>query len=381
MRNRLLPLSLVGCTILAAIVAGCNSTQVSSGLLYLEQDNEEKAVKMFREALWFNSEDAPAYFHLGRTLCSVAEDHAVDGELDSARIKLEEAHNCFVKAAELRPEEFGTTLDGEDIMESNISSNYARFFNQAVEYNNAGLQEDAIDYFQLAYAIDPRGVAGFNAKNSEIKLRFNIAASDNDTEAVTELLGQWEKIEPANSEQKADYVNTKANMLSFLGRDAEAGTLYEELLAENPDDLRLLTRVAQIRREAGDNAGAAELLERVMTLAAQDPEVTDEQRFNFAYSALANYRDAERYDEVLRVGQAALTLTDNPDRSYTVLYNIARAHYELEQWKSAITTAERAIALSDHKEEVWQVYYLSLSRDGRTDDAQEARARWEELRG
>jgi tetratricopeptide (TPR) repeat protein len=379
MRNHLPHWALLVCLVALAAIVACNSTQVSSGILYQQQDNHVKAVQMFREALWFDENDAPAYFHLGESLCIVAEEHAEFSELDSARIKLGDAHRAFVKAAELQPEKFGVTLDGEDILESNIRSNYARFFNRAVQYNESKLFDDAVNYFELAYAIDPRGEAGFSALKSSVGLRYNMATQENDEAAVRTLLGEMDQLVPANGEQKADWVNQKANMLSFLGRDAEAGVLYEELLRDNPDDNRLLTRVARIRRDAGDLNGAAELYERVIRQVEADPESSNEDRFSYIFAALNTYSESEEYDDVIRMALRAEPYAVGPDQEYLVYFNVAYAHYELERWNQAIEFAEKAISRADHKPLIWRVYYLALTRAGRHEDGEQAKARFELL--
>jgi tetratricopeptide (TPR) repeat protein len=321
---------------------------------------------------------------LAETLCTLAKSHVVDGQIDSAMAKLTEAHTHFIRAADLKPEEFDVTPDGEDIKESNIQSNYAFYFNQAVRLNQAEQTNDAVTYFDLAYAIDPRGAAGFDAKNLSIKLRMNLADKMSDEGGAREkelekLLAELEKTKPATSEQKADWTNTKANALNALGRTDEAGKIYEELLAEHPDDMALLNRVAQIRITNGDRQGGAELYTRIMDLAANDVNLSNETRFNYVYSALVNQRDMENYGEVISLAELGLSYTTDPNHEYLCYFNMARAHYQLEEWPMAIERAERAISIKDDQAAVWQVYYLSLSRAGRNDEAQTARQRWQEL--
>lgn len=384
MRKSVSMRALLLCVAFAALVAGCYSTQVSSGILYQRQENHVKAAKMFREALWYNADDAAAHFYLADSLCRLAQMHVDKAEVDSALAKLSEAHTNFLRAAELKPEEFAVTPEGVEIAESNIKSNYANYFNQAVEFNKNQAVDDAIIYFDLANAIDPRGAAGFDAKNLSIKLRMNQASDlpEDDPERAKRmeaLLVELDKAKPATSEQKADLANTKANALSALGRTEEAGQLYEQLLAENPTDIALLNRVAQIRLSGGDRAGGAELYERIMSLATANPDVSDEERFNFIYQALINQREVENYGEVLVLAEKALSYTQDPDQQYLCYFNMARAHYQLEEWTMAIERSERAIALKNDQAACWQVYYLSLSRAGRTDEAQSARQRWQEL--
>jgi len=193
MRKRLSLLGLALSLSIAAIVAGCNSTQVSSGILYQNQGNHEKAVNMFRLALWYNGEEAAAHYQLAYSLSELAKMDAAAGEIDSCRDKISEAFDEYLLAAQYGPEKYGMppeeSPDEPAPIELNIRSNYSHFFNRAVQFNSQQQFEDAATWFDLAYHADPRGEAGFNARIAYAKLSLNLAAEDQDDEEIEEILG------------------------------------------------------------------------------------------------------------------------------------------------------------------------------------------------
>lgn len=373
----------IAAVVLSMAGPGCHSTQVSSGILYQNQNNHQKAVAMFRQALFFNEHEAAAHYQLAWSLSILAKDDDFNGDLDSARVRLAEAHDHYLLAKQYDPEEYDVTPERDHSpAEDAIASNYSHFFNKAVKYNEAGRSDEAATYFDLAYVADPRGERGFNARISYLKLKLNQAAEEEDEAAMVSLLAELDAMEAPSVESQAELVNTKAVALRNLGRNAEAAELYEQLLADNPDDVRLLGKVAEARREAGDLAGAGELLDRVVELARNDPEVDTATRLQYALNAMYTHYDAEQYEKCIAMAEYALTLAETQSERASIYRRLTRAHYELEHWDQAIAGSEMLInELDPENASVWQIYYLSLDKAGRRDEAVQARERFLELRG
>jgi tetratricopeptide (TPR) repeat protein len=392
MRRRI-HLAILSVTVLtAAVLVGCNSTWVSSGLLYQEQGNYAKAETMFRTGLWYDEKDAAAHYHLAYTLAYRAEnDHLATGELDSAQIKIAEAHRHYLTAAELDPEKYEYNPDAENEAdrtpsENGIASMYARMYNEGVRLMNQDRIDEALTYFELARAADPRGKRGFDADLLMAQLRFN--QSQGDEQAVERVWNDLEAIQvPEDSESPgqdaADLVRVKAQVLTSLGRNAEAALLYEELLRNNPDDLALIQRVAQARVEQGDRASAGELYERAVTIAESDPELGPEDRFAIAFQAAINYREGEMYEKCIAMCDRSLAFASTDAERGSVQRTKARSYYELERWPEAIEAVEPIVRDGGYDPtnlEAWQIYYLSLNQAGREEEAIAARERFIQLR-
>jgi tetratricopeptide (TPR) repeat protein len=361
---------------------GCHSTQVSSGILYQNQNNHQKAVRMFREALLYNDEEAAAHYQLAWSLSILAKDDDFNGTLDSARVRLAEAHEHYLLAKQYDPEEYDVTPERDHSpAEDAIASNYSHWFNKAVKYNEAGQPEQAAVYFDLAYVSDPRGERGFNARISYLKLEMNEATENEDEAGMLAVLEELDRVEAPNVEAQADLVNTKALVLNNLGRRAEAAQLYEQLLADNPEDIALLGKVADARRESGDLEGAGELMVRIVAVVDADTEMERADRLAHYLTAMYLYYDAEQYPRCIEVGQKALPLTITNDERASIWRRVTRAHYELEDWDRAVEGSEKLVnELDPENPSVWQIYYLSLDKAGRRDEAIQARERFLQLR-
>ena len=387
--SRSLILSLV---LIAGVVAGCQDAFVSSGILYQEQEKWGKAEQMFKTALWRNEENADAHYQLAYTYAYRVEwEHLERGEIDSARIKTEGAHFHYLRAAELKPDKYRFNPEAEDEAvatpaDTGIKSLYAKMYNKGV-----GLQADdpeqAMLYFELAALADPRGFAGYDATLLVYKLRYN-ENLENEA-AVREILLETEKLQveddwPDANTKRADLVAFKAAMHRSIGQDAMAGQLYEGLLASDPDNVDLIRQVANTRNTQEDYQGAYDLYMRALTIAEGNLDYSREDRFFLALDAARAAQEGEFYPECIEAGGKALAdAQTNPQRSSAARL-IARSHYELEQYDEVIAAIEPVVldgGYDPNSLDGWQIYYLSLNRVGRVEDATQARERYQALRG
>lgn len=379
---------------LAALSAGCKSAWVSSGLIYRDQQGDyAKAEEMFKRALWYNESEAVAHFELAYTLAYRAEnDHLANGEVDSARIKIEQAHHHFLRAAELKPDTYRYNRDAEDEVdrepsETGIASLYARMYNRGVQLMNTDRNDEAITHFELANLADPRGRRGFDARLLKAKLEFN-AASGNET-AIRAVLADLEALSVDESWEewaalRTDLTETRAQVYRALGDEATAARLYEELLAESEGNVPLMRNVAQIRLNNQDYAGSAKLFRDALevTIGRAD-DYTSEDRYALAYQSLLAYRGGEMYGEVIEMADVALRYATTTTERAQLARAKARAYFELEDFANAVAAIEPVVldgGLDPNSVEAWQLYYLSLNRVGRETEAIAARERFIALR-
>ncbi len=378
----------------AALSAGCKSAWVSSGLIYRDQQGDyAKAEEMFKRALWYNETEAVAHFELAYTLAYRAEnDHLANGEVDSARIKIKEAHEHYLRAAELDPGSYRYNQDAEDEIdrepaEAGIASMYARMYNRGVQLMGSERYDEAITHFELAALADPRGKAGFDARLTAAKLEFN--ASQNDEAIVREVLAELETLKVAEEWEdaaglRADLTETTAQVYRALGDDEKASKLYEELLASSPDNVPLMRNVAAIRNTNLDHSGAAALYRRALEVALGKPDEFDnEDYFALAIQSLSAFRTGEMYPEVIEMADQAQRYANTNTQRSLIARSKARAYFELEQYDNAVATIEPVVVdggLDPNSLEAWQLYYLSLSRVGRDQEAVQARERYTALR-
>lgn len=386
--------------LVTATLTGCNSAWVSSGIIYRDQQGDyAKAEEMFKRAIdRSDGTEAIAWYELGNTLIyRVENEHLANGEVDSARIKVELAHESYVKAAELKPEEYDFNPDAEDeadqrVVENAIRAAYSSFYNGGVERMRSGRYDEAITWFEMAGLADPRGAAGFDARLIRSQLRFNqqteLDAAERDSEVLRSVLADLESLEvdPAweeSAEKKTTLVESKSQVLRALGRDSEANVLFEQLLESDPNNVELIAQVASARQESGEYEAAGTLLERAFRLSAEDPAAEVKNRVNYGILAVNSYLRAENYEKLLGLVDAVETYAaGNKDRA--VLYTAkARAHYALEENELAITAAEAVVldgGFDPNNLPAWQIYYRALRNVGRNDDSEAAFNRFNALR-
>lgn len=383
-----------------AVLAGCHSAWVSSGIIYRDQQQDyAKAEEMFKRAIdRSDGTEAIAWYELGNTLVyRVENEHLANDEVDSARIKMKLAHESYLKAAELKPEEFGFNPDAETeeekrVVETAIRAAYAKFYNKGVQQMNAVNYEDAILLFEMAYLADPRGESGFDAALIRNQLRYNQqvenSAEDADPEALRAILADLEALEvdpswETSAEKKTTLVEAKVGVLRSLGRESEAAVLFEQLLATDPNNLDLIKQVARARETAGDNAAAGELYERAFFLAIDDADSDQRERFSLGFFAINQFRVGENYEKLLGLYDSVVPFAESNTQKADLHTAKATAHYSLEEYEQAVAAVEPVVqdgGFNPNSLPAWQIYYLALNRVGRVDESQRARERFIALR-
>ena len=384
----------------AAVLAGCHSAWVSSGIIYRDQQGDyAKAEEMFKRAIdRSRGTEAIAFYELANTLVyRVENEHLANGEIDSARIKMKLAHESYMKAAELKPEEYEFDPDAETeaeqrVVETAIQAAYARMYNGAAQRMNSGRYDEAIIWFEMAELADPRGERGFDAALIRNQIRYNQLTEDSsqepDPEALRDILAELEALEvdpewEESAKDKTDLVNVRARILRGLGRDDEASALFEELLEDDPNNIALIQEVARARETAGEYERAGQLFERAFDVTRNDPESDETDRFNLGFFAVNAYMQAESYENVLRLVDVVMPLADGNANKARIARATARAHFELEEYDQAVAAIEPVVVDGGYDVnsiEAWQLYYLALGRAGRMEESQEARERFVALR-
>ncbi len=313
--------SMLAGVLLLVALAGCRSAQTTSAILYIDEQRYDKAVKVLHEALEYNPEEADAFFYLGEAHSKLAEQAIADNDYAEAKKNYELAYRYYTRARELKPQQFGENV------ELSLLHNYTLRSNDGKNEFSAGYYEAAEGFFRLAYAALPDSTAPLrNIARMKIK---HAAESANDPALLNEaleLLDQVLAARPEVYELQAD----KANVLSRLGRSAEANAIYERLLAEHPDDTGLLIDIANLAVQDRDLERAADLYVRLAHLLETDgkPE-NDDQIKDLLVQAADWYGDESlaRYEDAIDLYKRALQLELVPEEA-TMLGRLA-AHYRL----------------------------------------------------
>ena len=142
--------------------------------------------------------------------------------------------------------------------------------------------------------------------------------------------------------------------------------------------------MAATRNAQEDYQGAHDLYMRALVIAEGSLDYSREDRFFLALDAARAAQEGELYEGcILAAGKALADAQTNPQRSSAARL-VARSHYELEQYDQVITAIEPVVLDGGYEPtslDGWQIYYLSLNRVGRVEDATQARDRFQALRG
>ena len=226
------------------LLVGCQSKEVTSAKVYIQQDDWDKAKEQLEQAVTLYPNDPQAHFLLG-------EVYAREDNWE----KMNEEYN---KSLKIGPQY-------EIQIKNSREKNWVNAFNSGIAKINSGDIAGAIARFKNCTIINPSKVQAYqNLAFAQLKDNQTSEAEDtylqllnitkNDTIVVKTLSSlsslyfqdeQYEKaleMEKKILEKEPDNVDSIAQMaliLDHLGRTDEAFAAYEKALAENPNDKNL----------------------------------------------------------------------------------------------------------------------------------------------
>ncbi len=292
--------------VLVALV-GCRSAHTTSAILYIDEQNYDKAVEVIHEGFQFGDDEPDAFFFLGEAYSHLAEEAVEEDDFPEARKNYELAYDSYKRAIELDPEGWSKDVN------NSLNYNYSNRVRQAALDLEESFFEQAEGHLRLAYAALPDSLTPIK---SIARMKMQVAEQDADPahakqlrEEALELLDQ---ALAANPEAYGLNVN-KANVLDKLDRDAEARAIYDELLTEHGDDTGLLMDFAALSIDEGDYARAADFYVKVVNLNEADTDGTNDDQ-NKAMLVLAgkwySLTSVARFDDALSALDRAAELDE-----------------------------------------------------------------------
>jgi tetratricopeptide (TPR) repeat protein len=265
-------LILLGCSLLFLYLAGCRSAHTTSAILYIEEQQYEKAVQVLHEGFQYSENEPDAYYYLGEAHSKIAEQAVQENDYIKARENYELAYRYYNRAKEIDPANWAEEVELALQHNFTMRSNDAKYEYQAHYY------EQAEGFFRLAYAALPDSLSSI--KNIAIMKmqQANEARQQAETpEAgrraaqplLTEALDLIDQVLAANQDAYELQAN-KASILASLGRTQEANTLYDELLRDHGDDANLLVDIANLAIDQRNYERAADLFVQIVDLYEND---------------------------------------------------------------------------------------------------------------
>lgn len=344
-----LPVGLLAGLVLLAAFAGCRSAHTTSAILYIDEQNYDKAVAVIHEGFQYSDNEPDAYYYLGEAYSHLGEDAVQADDYPEAKKNYELAYEAYMKALELDRENYAEEV------ENSLRYNYNNRLSDAKRDWDDGYYEQAEGHLRLAYAALPDSTTPVK---SIARMKMQMSAQDSFatrkdqllTEALT-LLDEVLARDPGAYDLQLD----KANVLASLGRNAEAGAIYDQLLREHGDDQQLLLEIANLAIDEGDFARAADFYVRVVALNEADTDASnDAQNGDMLVAAGTWYGGPRvgRFEDAIRVLDRATTYEETP-RSNTMLMRV-RTYYNYgkklkDEAEAATDPAQKTDLLSRSK--------------------------------
>jgi len=316
---------LPGSVLALVALVGCRSAHTTSAILYLEEQEYEKAIQVIHEGFEYRDDEPDAYYYLGEAHSRLAEVAVNDNDYEEAKSNYDRAYQNYTRARELDSEHFTENVDIA------LQDNYNRRLRQGVEDFRGSFYEQAEGHFRLAYAALPDSITPIkNIARMKMQQSREVADPTPLLNEALDLLDQVLTVNPGAYSLQAD----KANVLVQLGRNTEADTIYRELLKEHGDDPNLLIDIVNLAVDQQEYERAADLTIQVIEIYKNDSDPTNDgedtkQLLISAATWLAS-EDIRRYDEALDLLDQALDLETFP--SERTLLQRLQTFYDYGLW-------------------------------------------------
>lgn len=312
------------CVLLALVILaflGCQSQYMTSGKIYIEQNNYDAAIEQFKQAIQAEPSNAEAYIWLGKAYAH--------------KKKYEEACKQTEKAIEIDPGKI-------DALKNDQSFNYwAVYYNAAMKHVENKEFEKAVPRVQRSLDFDMKSPLSYNL------LAFCYMKLKKDDEALKTYQKAIELV--------PDNVDSYLNLATFYRKDKKLEEEYEVLskarkIVERPDWLKAEDEetikmrkrtAASVYIDLGNNllkqdkASEAELvLSKAIALSPDDKDVN----FNYGLALVG----MDKYAEAMGPFQKVVEL-DSADLGG--FYYLGFVYLKLERYHDAIDAFTHVISI------------------------------------
>jgi tetratricopeptide (TPR) repeat protein len=290
-------------------MAGCRSAHTTSAILYIDEQNYDKAVQVIHEGFEFRDDEPDAFFYLGEAYSHLAEEAVENDDFFEASKNYTAAHEAYSQAVSFDPEEF------TEKVEKALIYNYNNRVRQAKLDWDEDYFEQAEGHMRLAYAALPDSMTPIkNIARMKMQMSQDERYVENKEELLLEALTLLDQVLIQNP-SAYDLQLNKANVLAALGRNDEAKQIFDTLLAEHGDDTGLLIDIANLAIDDGDYSRAADFYVMVVDLNEADTDANndaDNKTMLVAAGTWYSSPNIGRFDDSIRVLDRAADLETIP---------------------------------------------------------------------
>jgi len=325
-------------------MAGCRSAHTTSAILYIDEQNYDKAVQVIHEGFQYRDDEPDAFYYLGEAYSHLAEEAVENNEFDEAMKNYKLAYEAYRRAQELDPKEFTDKVD------QSLTYNYNNRVRQASLDWDEDYFEQAEGHMRLAYAALPDSMAPIkNIARMKMQMSQDDRYMENREVLLNEALVLLDQVLLDNPEAYELQLD-KANVLASLGRNEEAKQIFDTLLAEHG--------IANLAIDDGDFARAADFYVRVVDLNEADTDATNDSDNKAMLVAAGTWYSSPnigRFDEAIVVLDRAADLESIPTPN-TMLMRLRTYYYYGKEVKNSSQEETDPVAkteLSDRATELF----------------------------
>ncbi len=290
-------------------LAGCRSAHTTSAILYIDDQNYNKAVQVIHEGFEFTQDEPDAYYYLGEAHSKLAEEAVAKDNFLEAQKNYGLAYKAYKRAIELKPAEW------TDKVNVSLAYNYRTRLSQAKIDWDSRYYELAEGHMRLAYAALPDSLTPIKSiARMKIQMSETGEFADKKTELLTEAAEMLDQVLAANPTAYELQLD-KAYVLAALGRSGEAAKIYDDLLAAHSEDTDLLIQIASLAAEQKNYERAADMYVKIVDLYEKDGDTNnDGNNIGMLVSAGLWYGKPEiaRFDDSIALLDRAIILETFP---------------------------------------------------------------------
>jgi tetratricopeptide (TPR) repeat protein len=152
---------------------------------------------------------------------------------------------------------------------------------------------------------------------------YNLAAVQYGEQKYADALATLDRYLAETKEDKPEHQSLRAGILGSMGRNAEAAKIFEDLVAKNPNDKRVLMNAVASYQQADQFDKASVLLEA----AYKRGQLTEPKELRALY---VGYMNTERWKDaqaVIDEGMAKGTLPAGPELAKDLMVLAQNAYY------------------------------------------------------
>lgn len=335
---------------------GCQSKEVTSAKVYIQQNDWDKAIEQLEQAVKLYPADAEAHFLLGQGYAEKKRWQDMNKEFDAS-----------LAVAPTFQQQITSTRE----------KNWVDVFNDGVKKVNSGDLTGAIKSFETSLVI--------NQKHTESYQNLAYAFTKNEQiEKATETYLNWLTVDPGN------VVAMKALGAIYFDQKEfdKALEVYQKILKLTPDDVDAIAYIAMLYDNKGEPDKAVEYYQKALEKRPEDTDlIFNLGRYFYMKSqydqAIEQFRKViqlspDDFDATVNVGNAFLSMGQNKYKELKKYEDDgkdipAAGLSEMKGFfKEAVTFLEKAVSLKPEDSNAWYNLGVAYINSGETEKGKEA---------